>query len=507
MMECSKRQTTVAATKTLYENFLEENCECDLIIPDYFPAAEKIIQCSAWPIITKKEIEGDRLILEGSCRFSILYQGEDEGGIKAMNESVDFSEVFPLKDVGKEPWVQAVIRSNGNTCRLLNGRKISAKANVAIALKVKDQHQFEIIDSAECENVETLFQPISAYTVLEHPVDTFKVQGEIEVPADIQDVLKTEGVVCVKDIKVTPGKAIVKGILDLYILYTTEEEPCNVEHTSTAIPFTQMLEIEAKDEDVAMDAWISIQNIRTDVEADTQGNNRIISVMATVLAEGEVFADRKHLLLVDAYSNQYPMECSHQKLSTEEMLQRSQWSESMLFEFLLDGEDTEVIQAVGCPTIKRITGKDDRLLIEGVLDVSFFLKEGEQYRSADKSFNFTLEKEVDRLSGQMRCEVQPCLIGTSCSVQGGSVKLKAEMSCMLSVFQRQTVDVIDDFKLDEEHPLETPASSSLVVYFAEKGERLWDIARRYATRVEEIRTVNELKTDFLEEKQLLLICR
>ena len=506
-MECNQTQTTVAATKTLYENFLEEKCECDLIVPDYFPAAEKIIQCSAWPMISKKEVEGDRLVLEGCCRFSVIYQSEDECGIKALNESVNFSESFPLKEMGENPWVQAVVRTSGNSCRLLNGRKISAKANVSIALKVKDQQQIQSLEKMECDDVETLFESKAVYTVLEHPVDTFKVQGEIEVHSDIQDVLKTEGVVCIKDIKMMPGKVMIKGVLDLYVLFTSEEDPCRVEHTSTAIPFSQMLEIDTSDEVASMDANILIQNIRTDVEGDDAGKNRIISVVATMLTEGEVFLNRQHQFLIDAYSNCFPMEISRQELSTEEMIERDQLAESLVFEFPLEGENAEIIQSIGSPIIRKITGKENALVIEGVLDVSLFLREGEQYRSADKSFSFTFEKPMERLEGQMRCEVLPCLIGTEWSVNGGTAKIKAEMCCMISVFAKQVSDVIQAFELDAEHHLLPPPASSVIVYYAEKGERLWDIARKYATSVAVIQNVNDMNGDVIEDKQMLLISR
>lgn len=505
-MECNQTQTTVAATKTLYENFLEEKCECDLIVPDYFPAAEKIIQCSAWPMISKKEVEGDRLILEGCCRFSVIYQSEDECGIKALHESVNFSESFLLKEGGENPWVQAVVRTSGNSCRLLNGRKISAKANVSIALKVKEQQQIQSLEKIDCTDVETLFEPKSVYTVLEHPVDTFKVQGELEVHSDIQDVLKTEGVVCIKDIKMMPGKAIIKGVLDLYVLFTSEEDPSRVEHTSTAIPFSQMLEIDTSDEEASMDANISIRNIRADVEGDDAGKNRVISIVATLLTEGEVFLNKQHRFLIDAYSNCYPMEMSRQELSTEEMIERDQLAESLMFEFALEGENAEIIQTIGAPTIRRITGKENALEIEGVLDVSLFLREGEQYRSTDKSFPFTLKKPMKQLEGQMRCEVSPCLIGTEWSVDGGTAKIKAEMCCMISVFVKRVSNVIQTVELDAENYLSPPSASSVIVYYAEKGERLWDIARRYSTSVAAIQTVNDMNEDVIGDKKMLLIC-
>ena len=164
-MECNQSENMVAATKTLYENFLEEKCESDLLIPDYYPAAEKIIQCSAVPVISKKEIEGDRLVLEGNCKFTVIYQGEDECGIKSLTETVAFSEDFPLKEVGQESRVSAIIRVSGTSCRLLNPRKVNARAIVSIALKVKDQQYMEIIEKMECDEAEALFKDKKVYTV------------------------------------------------------------------------------------------------------------------------------------------------------------------------------------------------------------------------------------------------------------------------------------------------------------------------------------------------------
>lgn len=506
-MECNQQQTMVAATKTLYENFLEEKCESDLLIPDYYPAAEKIIQCSAVPTITRKEVEGDRLSLEGNCRFSIIYQGEEDGGIKALSETVPFSESFPLKEMGEQPWTQTIVRVSGTSCRLLNPRKISARANVSIALKVKAQRMIDTIEEIDCSEAEALFEPATVYTVLEHVADTTKVQGEIEVHADIQDILKTEGSICVKDVKLLPGKAIVKGVADLYVLFTPESDPSKVESTSTAIPFSQILELQQQDDRGMMEASSVIQSLRTDVEADDSGKNRLISITASLLTEGELYENRDHLLLADVYSNRYPLETQAGQLSVEEMTEQNELSETLSHQLQLDTADVEVIQALGTPVIQKITGQDKTLSVEGILDVSMFIREGDHYRSIDKGLPFTLKKELKQLHGHMRCEVRPCVLGMSWSMGGEQVELKTEMSCSMMIFSRKTFDVISEVEVDVEHPLEQERFAPLVVYYGEKGERLWDIARKYATSVAAIKSINDLNRDVLENKQLLLISR
>lgn len=506
-MECNQQQTTVAATKTLYENFLEEKCESDLLIPDYYPAAEKIIQCSATPVIIKKEVEGDRLNLEGTCRLCVIYQGEEDGGIKSLGETVSFSESFPLKETGNHPWTQAIVRVANTSCRLLNPRKISSRATISIALKVKDQQMTDTIEEMDCNEAEALFVPATVYTVLEHTADTTKVQGEIEVHTDIQDILKTEGSVCIKDVKLMPGKAVIKGVADLFVLFTPESDPTQVESTSTAIPFSQILELQQSEENGQMEASAMIQNLRTDVETDDSGKNRLISITATVLTEGELYENRNHMLLTDAYSNRFPMEANFDQLTVEEMTERADLIENIRSEIPLDTEEVAVIQAVGSPVIQKITGQDKTLSIEGVLDVSLFIREGDHYRSIDKALPFTVKKELKRLSGHMRCEVHPCVLSMDWTIGRESIELKTELSCSMMVFSKETFDVISGMEVDIENPLDVLRPAPLVVYYGEKGERLWDIARKYATSVSAIKAVNELNRDVLEDKRLLLISR
>lgn len=504
-MECNQRETKVAVTKTLYENFIEEKCESDLLIPDYYPAAEKIIQCNAVPVILKKEIEGDRLNLEGTCRFTVLYQGEEEGGIKSLSETVSFSESFPLKESGASPWAQVMVRVGGTACRLLNPRKISARATVSVALKVKDQQETATIEEMDCREAEALFMPASVYTVLEHTADTVKVQGEIEVHTDIQDVLKTDGSVCIKDIKLLPGKAIVKGVADFYVLFTPESDPCKVEQTSTAIPFSQVLDLQYTGEKGSMDALTVIQNLRTDVETDEGGKNRLISITATLLTEGELFENREHQLLVDAYSNLYPMDLDRDQLVMEQLCEQGELTETVHHEIPVDVAEAEILQVLGHPLVQKITGQEKTLSIEGVLDVSLFIREGTTYRGVDKVLPFTLKKDLQRLEGRMRCEVRPNILGMDWTVRGETVELKTEMTCGITVFSKETVPVISQVQVDLDHPLEPIREKPLVIYYGEKGERLWDIARKYATSVSAIKSVNDLSRDVLEEKQLILI--
>ena len=58
---------------------------------------------------------------------------------------------------------------------------------------------------------------------------------------------------------------------------------------------------------------------------------------------------------------------------------------------------------------------------------------------------------------------------------------------------------------DETKPRERDRSAALILYYAEAGEALWDIARLYCTSMEAIQRENGLECEKMDSKGMLLI--
>jgi LysM repeat protein len=65
---------------------------------------------------------------------------------------------------------------------------------------------------------------------------------------------------------------------------------------------------------------------------------------------------------------------------------------------------------------------------------------------------------------------------------------------------------ISNINVSESSPKKSD-SSALTVYFSEKGEKLWDIARRYNTTVQAIADENEIYDECIGEERMILIPR
>ena len=72
------------------------------------------------------------------------------------------------------------------------------------------------------------------------------------------------------------------------------------------------------------------------------------------------------------------------------------------------------------------------------------------------------------------------------------------------IFSGSHYTVIDNIETDERAE-RTGFGSKLILYYADRGENLWDIAKKYHTSVEIIKRDNTLDNSIVTESKMLLI--
>lgn len=68
-----------------------------------------------------------------------------------------------------------------------------------------------------------------------------------------------------------------------------------------------------------------------------------------------------------------------------------------------------------------------------------------------------------------------------------------------------SLNAVSSAKADEDKARNRDDSSSLILYFAEEGEDVWNIAGSYCTSVTQVRRENDLTEDILPTKKMLMI--
>lgn len=106
---------------------------------------------------------------------------------------------------------------------------------------------------------------------------------------------------------------------------------------------------------------------------------------------------------------------------------------------------------------------------------------------------YFVEADLEQLSAMM--------------VDSDEIEVKASVNLNILVLNRETIEVVKNVEiqpLDMERLQELPG---IVGYIADGQKTLWEVAKDYATTVEDIKQVNALKTDELKRGDKLIIIK
>ena len=86
-----------------------------------------------------------------------------------------------------------------------------------------------------------------------------------------------------------------------------------------------------------------------------------------------------------------------------------------------------------------------------------------------------------------------------------TISVAIEPQVSIKLYDTLQYEFITDAIEDENCCSDKKFESSIVLYFADKGEKVWDIARRYNSSVEEIKALNNISEDILTESRKFII--
>ena len=123
----------------------------------------------------------------------------------------------------------------------------------------------------------------------------------------------------------------------------------------------------------------------------------------------------------------------------------------------------------------------------------------------ERTFPFEIRTEYqEEDAGNMIADVCAAVLSSQYTLSGGRVDIKAEIKLSGSIRSTLRLNAVTDLTLDTQRPKER-AHAAITIYFADKGEAVWEIAKRYGTAVSAILEENSLDSEILPERAMLLV--
>ncbi|MCR4924902.1 MAG: LysM peptidoglycan-binding domain-containing protein, partial [Clostridiales bacterium] len=212
-------------------------------------------------------------------------------------------------------------------------------------------------------------------------------------------------------------------------------------------------------------------------------------------------------LIDDAYSTDYEIKVER-KMKSFEMLDEV-FTDTYLNRTSIELSGSQVTRVLDlwCSDItSKATVKENNFIISGVATISMIaLDKDSQPIFIERQTDYEYKREIKLTGKAMRCQPNVYVTASDYVLSSNEkIDVRIEMNISASVYSVYNEKVLSDVIPDEEQ-MKKNDNAALTIYFSEKGESVWNIARKYNTTVEAIMTENGLSDDMVEQKSMLLI--
>lgn len=478
--------------------------ETEILISDYQPQVFKLVKCFARPVVLQKQLQPGRLTLEGYLRCTVFYQGEDGAGLCQTEQKLPFTKVLELPEFSFSAWTASV---EGQTeylnCRAVNPRRIEVRGAFGLVASVHAQIKTEVITALADGGVEQKLCTLSGVRRTAVLDKLITVEGELAFSKEPEAILDITGTAQVRELKLLTGKAVAKGELQMLCAWRAQDDPA-LQSQSAALSFNQILDVEGLSEDCR--CLCVVEPVGFTV---AQGENGAPSQLtATAMLHLRAWRPYELQAAADAFSTRFDTALTPQQVTTERLAALLDETVAVTGSGPLPDAGARLLACFAAFGPAQVLPQGEGYALTARAVATAF---GENSLGELESYEKTLEFSLPlTLAAPPGAELYPeCWLSAEdlqCSCTGGTLEVSIKVRVEGAVLCRQTQTCVGSIELGE--PL-TPADPeiSLRIYYAQAGEELFGIARRFHVSPGQMLAANGLEPDtgvLPEEKRLLV---
>lgn len=514
-------QIDVIKENVQYEQLLRESSSSNVLkgeylIKDSYPDVQKILGIDANTVITNKETLADKVMVEGQINYSVLYLSVDESDIARIN-SVNLSEKFAdYLELNNEEHkilcdVECVIEHI--QASIMNERKIAIDGVRVIKWQLYKVGEFEFVKDIEGkEDIQIQKKSEEINKIIGEKDIELLGKSIMKVTMDkpeIDDILKCSMNLHKKETKLGEGKIYFGCYCKIEVLYKGRDTD-DVILLQDDVYLSKEEELVGATSEMMTSNQVDIVNYDYMVAPDDLGENRIINV--EFLAKGLVKVLSKELieLIKDAYSPSSEMELVKNN-SDIGLVHGIVNADIMLKDNIFPKNEKDkignVIISYGNPIVTDRLIENDRVRVEGVLKVSALYKTADddmQINSCSGEIPFSTIVDLKGTKPKMNATVQVRLESLDSIIEANTIAIRATVSLTVKLSYKVNREWIVDVVQVRDEPKVKLAS--VTIYFVNKGDTLWSLAKKYGTTVDTLVKINELEdSDVINVGQKLII--
>ena len=464
--------------------------EQDILVPDTKPDVMKIIQVEAIPFVGNVEITDGALRINGEITYYIIYKEVDQDKTNGISMTYPFSKTINVPDAKKTMNARVAAVTRNIIYSLPNERKASIKTEIVFKYTIREKSDIELIQKMkEGLDIEAKSSQDTFYNVIDVKEEVLDAKEDIVVPdtvPKIGEILQVNTNITNTDYKVSYNKILVKGDINLELLYLEKGSSSNVFTFNTSIPFTGMIEFQNIAEDYRFDLSYNLRNLEI-----TLGENDMLTVTAEVLTNATMFEEKEVNYVNDFYSTNNNLNYDKTEVAVIKNKEAIQKQITLKDSIGTTNENNKLISYKVDTNHLNYKISGGNIYVDGPIKINLIFQNKDtgvlDSKTYDLLVNNTLPlgKDID----EKNVNVKITVLNKSVVVQNSNIEADIVLNVFLDI---ENIDKITIIGHIEQQNIDQNDFDSMYMYIVKKGDTLWDIAKKYKTTVDKIANINNI---------------
>ncbi len=469
--------------------------EGDMIVPDVKPDILNTISTTGNVCIYKKEVLDGKIRMDGEINVYVIYLADNETeATRSLNTSIDFTQVIDFTECTPEMSLDENVDIKSIECKILNGRKISVKANLQCEMRVYSNENVDVIKQVNnIEDIQTLESDLRINSLVGEGCSKASAKDTIVIENidNLAEILKVDLAIVNKDIKISYNKVLGKAEVAVKIMYLTEDNRIKV--VENKIPVMGFVDIDNIDDTNICDMKYTLKNV---VIKPNSVEEHSIYVDIEVELYCRVYENKEIKLIQDMYSPSenltFCQRCVNTMSNKQEIKDCCSIREKMLIPEI---NGNEIYNVDVRPIIINKSITNSRIMYEGEVELSFIFASnnvsGMDVKQMKLPFNFNVD--VPNINPNIDVDTEIEIKNQDFIVDSdGGVEAKIDLDFRLNISNTIKINIIDEIGTEETRDKQI---YSMIIYFVKPADTLWEIAKKFRSTVEDIVRVNKIEDE------------
>lgn len=477
-MDFNFSKTGLNRLDKVFEGSTEQSIDAEITLPDYYPEVSKIHCCNAFTVIVNRQCSGENISIGGQVNLNVIYSDAD-GAINLFQYAVPFNKTVHTSVNVDGMNADVTSKINYINHKAVAPRKLEIHGSATINMICEDLKTEEILVESDDPDVYLKTEDFECLEPMNPIIKMIYVEDDISVGTEppVDKILRTDYYVSVEECKFVNSKAVLKGDLDIVVVYLCAQGHCHKLMRKQG--FSQIVECDGGIDSTLARVEASVVSFETRIKSSNEGENRLVGFEAKVETKLECYNKKSFAAVCDAFSGRCQIAADYKNIPIIKLMDTLSESFVCNKSFELPESGGNIIDCWASVGNKYSAVDDGKLVVKGELIINtLYMTVSGETAFYVKPVDFDYRCELgDDFVGEAAVKVRVVALNLF-SGAGGEVNAEVEIEVSVLTKEIQEITVLSGVgKLDCDYE-KFGEDTAVVLYFAE-NESIWEVAKRY----------------------------